>query len=442
MKVNKVATNAKFIQKFEQTVYNFLKGHNLTSLVVGVSGGADSMALLHSLNSVRQNKDIKLQIHAVHCNFHLRSQESNRDMNFVVGQCQEHGIRLTVCEFDTTQYQEEHGISLEMSCRELRYNKFAEILDDLHFEAVAVAHNKEDNAETLFLNLMRGAGVSGLRGMLPVAGNVVRPLLEVSRSDILKYLKYKKLEYITDSTNYECEYLRNYIRNKIIPSLQIRWPNAVDSICRSIDILRQSEKVLDWAERHLISNKEYLDYQTISRAPDQRWLIMRFIDQYGGTRHQMEEIYKSINSQEFQSGKFWIVSQGRIFLEREGLEFIGNSKPEFSVSIENHRVDTELLSRITSAPLSEFWTSLPETKIYFRYIRTGDRIKSLGLKGSVLISKIMKDSKLSKSQKDNTVVAVDCETDEILWVEGLKRSRLHLVTSDTKNAILIKINKI
>ena len=159
-------------------ISKYFHDNRIRKLIVGVSGGADSMALLHCLQAAG------LDILAVHCNFHLRGDESNRDMEFVKEYCKSERIALQVIEFDVDEFRRLNGGSVEMACRDLRYNKFRELMQQTGSDRIAVAHNADDQAETLLLNLMRGAGVSGLRAMKHDTGFVVRPLLDYSRSEI------------------------------------------------------------------------------------------------------------------------------------------------------------------------------------------------------------------------------------------------------------------
>ena len=212
--------------KIEQIIANSLKIADVKKVIAGISGGADSVAMLLGLHEAGAD------ITAIHCNFHLRGEESERDRRFVEKLCQRLEIPLVVIDFDVNDYMLRHKISTEMACRELRYAEFRRILNEKKADRIAVAHHADDNAETLLLNLMRGAGVAGMRGMVPDTGEIIRPLLEVSRTEILHYLESKGETYVTDSTNLISDYRRNFLRNEILPLLESRWPEARRSICR------------------------------------------------------------------------------------------------------------------------------------------------------------------------------------------------------------------
>ncbi|MDE6393011.1 MAG: tRNA lysidine(34) synthetase TilS [Muribaculaceae bacterium] len=408
--------------RLEHRVRACIAAEGITSVTAGISGGADSVAMLLML------RECGVGINAVHCNFHLRGDESERDRDFVEDLCRRLGIRLLVVDFDVKAYMEANRVSVEMACRELRYAEFRRIMRENGSDRIAVAHNADDNAETLLLNLMRGAGVAGLRGISPDNGEIIRPLLGVTRAEILEYLESKGETYVTDSTNMSSDYRRNFLRNEVIPLLETRWPGAKKSICHTASIMRQEERMLDWAEQLLSdADSRVLPFEAIRKCPDSKWIINRFISRFGGSPTQSGEIAASLEAVPFQSGKQWTVPQGRLVLERDRLEFSVPHDDLPSASCEAFDTDGNSLGLALRAPLSELWTSLPPDRIAFRKPETGDRIKPLGMSGSVTVSKVMKDARLSQTQKEDVMVALDTDTGEIIWIEGLKRSRLALV---------------
>jgi tRNA(Ile)-lysidine synthase len=193
----------------EQRVQTFIHSHGLftddSALLVALSGGADSVVLLRLLLR------LGYRCHAVHCNFHLRGEESLRDEHFVTELCQALGVPCEVVHFDTTSYAAQHKLSIEMAARELRYREFERIRHERSLDAIAVAHHQDDAVETLLLNLIRGAGINGLTGMKVRNGHVVRPLLSLTRQEIIDYLDRLGQPYVTDSTNLTDEYARNKI---------------------------------------------------------------------------------------------------------------------------------------------------------------------------------------------------------------------------------------
>ncbi|MBP5259081.1 MAG: tRNA lysidine(34) synthetase TilS [Paludibacteraceae bacterium] len=202
----------------EKIVASYINVHQLltssASVLVGVSGGPDSVCLALLL------QQLGYRVTAAHCNFQLRGAESDRDEAFVRAFAERHAMPLTVTSFDTHGYAAARHLSIEMAARELRYGWFESERERLQAEAVAVAHHSDDVVETMLLNLIRGTGLQGLTGIRPVNGRVVRPLLEVSRRQILDYLSEKGETYVTDSTNAQCDFTRNKIRHRVLPVLE------------------------------------------------------------------------------------------------------------------------------------------------------------------------------------------------------------------------------
>ena len=215
----------------ERRVQDFIRKRQLfadeTKILVALSGGADSVALLKVLLS------LGYRCHGVHCNFHLRGEESNRDERFVTELCHTLGVPCEVVHFDTMAYAAEHKVSVEMAARELRYREFERLRQALHLDVIAVAHHQDDAVETLLLNLIRGAGINGLTGMKVRNGHVVRPLLCLTRDEVTDYLDHLGQSYVTDSTNLTDVYARNKVRLQLLPLMQQINPAAKSNIMQT-----------------------------------------------------------------------------------------------------------------------------------------------------------------------------------------------------------------
>ncbi len=222
-------------------VNQYITRHNLFGLhhrlLVGVSGGADSVALLHVLLTLGYDCEV------AHCNFHLRSEESNRDEKFVAALAGKYRIPFHKTDFDTRTFAREKHISIEMAARELRYSWFEKLRQERGAQYVAVAHNADDVVETMLMNLTRGTGIDGLRGIEPKSGAVVRPLLEVWRTDIERYLQENGLQFVEDSTNAEEIYLRNKFRHSVIPLLETLNPAFKKAALRTVSHLKDVAEI-------------------------------------------------------------------------------------------------------------------------------------------------------------------------------------------------------
>ena len=205
--------------------------------LVGLSGGADSVALLLIL------RELGYHIEAAHCNFRLRGEESNRDEQFVRDLCERFNIPLHLIHFDTKLYATQHQVSIEMAARDLRYGYFRQLCQDIGASTVCIAHHRDDAVETLLMNLLRGAGIHGLTGIRPKNDLVRRPLLCVSRQEIVEFLDSMGQSYVTDSTNLEADVLRNKLRLQVLPLLEEIAPGAAANIDKTANYLREAEKV-------------------------------------------------------------------------------------------------------------------------------------------------------------------------------------------------------
>ncbi len=213
---------------FLTKVITFSDAHQLLEhqgkYLVALSGGADSVALLIAMHELGFN------VEGIHCNFHLRGEESDRDENFCQSLCERLGIRLHIAHFATKEYAESHKISIEMAARFLRYDYFEKLRKDVGAADIAVAHHRDDSVETVILNLIRGTGIHGLTGIVPRRGHIVRPLLAVGREEIEAFLASRQQPYITDSSNLTDDVMRNKIRHHIVPAMLEASPSATDAI--------------------------------------------------------------------------------------------------------------------------------------------------------------------------------------------------------------------
>lgn len=413
------------LHPFEQEVARSVAESGAKKIIAGVSGGADSVSMLLALIKCG------VTVRAVHCNFHLRGEESERDRRFVEQLCERFAVPLDIVDFDVERYMRDKRISVEMACRELRYAEFRRIMAETGCDRIAVAHNSDDNAETLILNLMRGAGVSGLRGMLPDTGEIIRPLLGVDRTAILSYLASQGEDYVTDSTNLSSDYARNFVRNEVLPLLETRWPATRRSLSRTLGIMRQEEQMLRWAENQFVTpDSKSLLYSAVEACPDPGWIVARFATRFGASRMQADEMLRSIRSRNFEPGRRWKVPGGNLITGRDSICFVSDSKPVVEAACSEADVTPELMQEIVRAPLKVLWTDLSPEEIEFRTASEGDRIRPLGMSGSTLLSKIMKDARLSAADKRRVAVAVRKDNGEIIWAQGIKRSRYDLVTQE------------
>jgi tRNA(Ile)-lysidine synthase len=222
-------------------VRKYIETHNLLSpkksIIVGFSGGSDSMSLLHILHR------LDYLCIAAHCNFHLREEESNRDEAFCEKTAKDLNIKFLKKDFDTLAYAQSKQISIEMAARELRYEWFEYVRQEFDAQAIAVAHHRDDSIETLLLNLIRGTGIRGLSGIKPRNVHIVRPLLGVSHSEIMDYINEQQLPFVSDSTNESLNYKRNFVRHKLLPLMQELNPAVNEALIRMSSHISETETI-------------------------------------------------------------------------------------------------------------------------------------------------------------------------------------------------------
>lgn len=264
----------KISPAFRKAVERHMHSAHIGSAVATVSGGADSCALLLTL------KDSGCRVVAAHCNFHLRGEESMRDQRHVENLCATLSVPLVVKDFDVESHIASHrGVSVEMACRDLRYAWFRELAAIHGADRIATGHNADDNIETFFLNLLRGAGTSGLKGMTPDNGKVWRPLLCFHRSEIEEYLGENNISHITDSSNLTSDYRRNFLRNEVLPLLRSRWEGCDKALDRSISLIGNENRVVtEMVRMNLPDAGEPLLAETVLGFPDPELLVRRFIE--------------------------------------------------------------------------------------------------------------------------------------------------------------------
>lgn len=455
------------MNQIEQKVSKYIHRHYLLKhdgrYIVALSGGADSVALLCILDALGMN------ISAAHCNFHLRGEESNRDEQFCVDLCQKMGIPLSRIHFDTQEYAQLHKVSIEMAARDLRYRYFAQLAKDLETDGICVAHHRDDNVETLLLNLLRGSGIDGLAGIAPQNGNILRPLLCISRQDILQYLKEKGQDYVTDSTNLEDDALRNKIRHHVIPLLQTLNPAASDNIALSAKYVRQACEMLSamWGsqqhqegteeEEHSQTNTLYINKVEVMQAPSPEFMLHHQIGSYGFHGDCIDSIIEAMEAQDGGVGKVWKSNDHMLAIDRDSLLITSLHHLEACQQESSFRIPEEGNYHIGNLQLrikqyekaADFQPSKSARRItldaekvnfplIYRRTETGDRFQPFGMKGSKLVSDYLTDRKRNYLQKLEQHVITHRDGD-IIWLVGERTSERTKITEQTQTILEIEI---
>ena len=396
-------------------------------LVLALSGGIDSMVLADLMLKV------KADFVLAHCNFHLRGEESDDDEQFVRDYAERNGLTLYVKQFDTIGYAKEHGVSIEMAARELRYAWFEELRQQLNYDYIAVAHHADDQLETFFINLLRGAGLRGLKGMQPVNGHIIRPLLDVSREEILQYAIENGIKWREDHTNAETQFLRNKIRHELLPVIDGISKEGRASILKSISHLASENELY----RELL--KEKFSTTNFSLSASSFQLLFEWLRDYGFNADQVHFICDAMNNG--QPGTAFFSPTHRVTIERDGLELTPLCRQE----------DAPMKLNYERLPNNEFFildknpqvAQLDYDKLTFplqlRKWQAGDRFHPFGLKGSKLLSDFFVDQKMTTRQKEECHVLTTAN-DEIVWVVGRRIDDRFKVTDDTKTILRIRLS--
>lgn len=427
---------SKFLEKVSRTIekYRLLKIVD-GPVVAALSGGPDSVALLDVL--VR----LGYETVAAHCNFHLRGDESDRDMAFVMNLCRREGVACETISFDVAARQELTGESVEMACRELRYEWFGKLTEKYHAQALATGHHRDDNIETLILNLLRSTGLRGASAIRPRSDRRVSPLIECSRLEILDYLDSRGLSFVTDRTNLENDYRRNKVRNIILPAVESQFPDARERLCASIANLADDMSLLDeaineWSAR-FVSADNTIDIDEVkrnSRVPES--LMYRLLEPYGFNREQTDSITKGERSgaryisHEFEA----VVSRGVVRLSR--ISECDNLTPEIVMETMDVRGFTPFHDVTTATFDMAILDGNPTWEV--RKWREGDRMKPFGMKGrSKKLSDIFNDAKVDDKTKHSPIVVT--RDGEIVWVAGIRQCDLYRVDDSTRKIVKLSL---
>ncbi len=417
-----------------EKVRNYIRQHHLLEegarVLVGLSGGPDSVCLARILDSLGYG------VVAVHCNFHLRGDESQRDEQFVVSLCQQMGWELHRVDFDTQTYAQHRKISIEMAARELRYEHFRSLLHDTQAHVIAVGHHQDDNIETLLLNAVRGTGIRGLCGMQPRNNDVVRPLLCLTRQEILTYLQSIRQDYVTDHTNMEDAYARNKVRLDVLPLLEHINPGAMKNLASTQENLAEVMKVYQQAMLQSIAecveqraNGEiYIHIAKLQSQPSPISILHETLSSLGFNKAQMEDMLHTLH----ESGKVFTAEGRRALVDRQHIIVEAAHYP--MPAIHQEVVDVQGL-HIQKDPSHAY---LDADKLHgeltLRTPRTGDTFAPFGMGGKrKLLSDFLTDQKLSLFEKEHQSLLMD--GNEIAWVVGRRSSELYRVDEHTKRVL-------
>lgn len=442
---------------FEEKIAATIGQHGLlrkeAPVLVALSGGADSVALLAVLCR------LGYECIAAHCNFQLRGDESLRDMRHAESVCRLLGVNIYIREFDVGRRTGITGESIEMACRALRYEWFNELLDRDYSQAVAVGHHSEDNVETFFINLLRSTGIAGLTGMDYRRGHVVRPLLDATRREIEDYLADTGLQYVTDSSNLQNDFLRNRLRNVVLPAFEAQFPGATASFLAVMKHLRHTRLVVsqyvDTLSDRFGTDTGAVDIKAVVDTFNPELadaVIYEMLKPLGLNGSQIDDIAEAARSG--RSGLKFVINGDRIaeldrgILSTTAASELKASNAAFSVSlghdivepvkieISRHNVVGFSPERNPDVIYLDEKAVTPNAVFEIRRPVAGDRMRPFGMKGEKLVSDILKDAKFSAAMKRHTWLLT--RNGVVIWILGLRASSHYNVTPRTRHYLRLR----
>ena len=415
-------------------------------VLVGVSGGADSIALLTVLVELGYSCIVG------HCNFHLRGEESMRDECFTETYARKLGLPFVKVDFNTRDYAAEHHLSVEMAARELRYAWFEEMRCVHDAQAIAVAHHRDDNVETVLMNLIRGSGIRGMSGIRPKNGFVIRPLLSVTRQEILQWLAERQLEYVTDSTNLSAAYTRNFIRLRVLPLLETINPSVRTAINRTAEHLAETESLFAYvmadARKRVFEAENRLSIKALMQYPSPKTVLFELLKAFHFTPSSVDEIFLSLNK---ESGKLFFSSSHRLVKDRDCLllsplaaagekevYFLTGEEGCWSGPIDlafSRIVRIEELHIQKDKDIAYFDLDKLKFPLVLRHWQQGDWFVPFGMQGRKKLSDYFSDKKFSRLEKEQ--VWLLCSGDEVIWIVGERSDNRFRVECATKRCLVV-----
>lgn len=428
---------AKFKNNIE-THFSFL---NEKKLLIACSGGLDSVVLAHLM------KQMDCGIALAHCNFSLRGKESDDDEMFVIGLAKKMEIPVFTETFDTKKFAEEHKVSTQMAARELRYAWFYEILKDFKYEHLLTAHHRDDDLETFFINLSRGTGLNGLTGIPKKNNKIVRPLLNFSKEEILKYAEVNKLKWREDSSNQKTDYLRNKLRLEVLPKFKETNESLLKNFQKTQQNLLASQNLLEDYMALIYKlvvtegqNSYKINIPKLRELPHTSDLLYQLLHNFGFT--EWDDVSALMDA---QTGKKIHSKTHQLLKNREELLLteisIKPNSEEFLVPKEgisspiNLKIETAEYIGETEKNLIYIAAEKINFPLKIRKWRRGDNFQPFGMKGKKKLNKFFKDEKISLVAKENTWLLLNGE--KIVWVIGHRMDDRFKVTDDSKKILKI-----
>jgi len=436
------------LDQFKQHIVQKIPESFSGKTLLAVSGGVDSMVLLHLYQA------LKLNFAVAHCNFQLRDRESDLDEELVANFCKNNKVPYFVERFDTLQIVETRKVSIQIAARELRYNWFKQICIDHDYQFIATAHHLDDQAETFLINFTRGTGIDGLVGIPEKNENIIRPLLNFSREEILNYATENGVEWREDQTNATTKYLRNKIRHLVLPVLKDENTEFLKSFQNTLHHLKQTQLLANDAVAFfenecvkMIENQLEIDLDKAQNFNNNKHYLLQVLKRYGfSSINEIEKICLSEAGKVLKNDHYTILKdRNKLIVFEEKLV----SKDLFYIKHKTDVLNLPFFMNILEVEKEEFNTdkstifvnsNLLKWPLVLRRKQTGDFFQPFGMSGIKKVSKFFKDEKLSKIQKENTWILENGDG-KIIWIVGLRADDRFKITSNNQQNYKITLNQ-
>ncbi len=435
------------IKNFKTHIENNLSFLKESKLLIAISGGIDSVVLAHLCHK------LNLNIALAHCNFNLRGAESDADEDFVVELAKNLNLEVFTQRFDTEAYAKDNQRSIQMAARELRYNWFEELAEQLKFDYILTAHHADDNLETFLINFTRGTGLEGLTGIPEINGKFVRPLLPFSSNEIQAYATKNNIKWRDDSSNASVKYLRNKLRHEVVPILKEINPSLIQSFQTTLENLNDTADIVEESTNAVLKraietmNEHFITFKIseFKKVNNPKAYMFEVFKSFGFT-----EWSDMVNLLDAETGKQVLSNTHRLIKNRDQL-LLSPFKSKAvvkEISISEHETKKETPFGTLCFDAADAISKSEQHIIYvdkdtlkfplkLRKRQEGDIFYPLGMKGKKKLSKYFKDEKLSLLDKEHTWLL--CSGNAIVWVVGRRADERFKVTKKTKQILKIEL---
>lgn len=444
--INGIHPMLEQFSKLIDTEFSFLKGKKI---YLAISGGKDSMVLSHLLLSLKQPHIL------LHCNFQLRGIESDEDETFLRNYAQKNELEIFVQNFDTERESQKLSKGIQETARILRYNWFKSFIENDPDAYLLTAHHLDDSIETFFLNMMRGTGLTGLSGIPKLAGKIIRPLYNFTIEDIFHYIDDFNIDYRKDMSNLDNKYLRNRVRNVILPQIMDAEPHIKTKMK---SLMWELEQIDNWMiqeadkfrSQYFVKEPGHIKVLIENISTIKPILLLKLISEFGVHRSNLNNFLNFLTSG--QTGNRFYSRSHEFVLDREWVSIKSSQEKENSfsdiiisklpmtVATPHGYISFSKSNNLKIQPNNEI-QKLDLNKISFpltlRKWSNGDRFKPLGLNGTKLISDVLTDRKISAIEKSNVLVLVDAQQN-ILTIVGIEICENYKINSESSAALIIK----